>query len=94
VRNEAARVLGLNPTSLDANTPLSTLGFDSLMAVQLRNRVEAALRLQLPLVELLGGPTVAKVALAVASRLEATAVDTPTGTTTEAAAAAWEEGSL
>jgi hypothetical protein len=36
------------------------LGFDSLMAVELRNRVEADLEISLPLVDLLQGPSVAQ----------------------------------
>ena len=36
------------------------LGFDSLMAVELRTRVEADLGITLPLVDLLQGPSVAQ----------------------------------
>ncbi len=89
VHQEAARVLGFNASALDAETPLSSLGFDSLMAVQFRNRVEADLALALPLAELLAGPTVAQLTEGIAARLGSAAPAVPTP-----AEAAWEEGSL
>jgi hypothetical protein len=44
---EAGRILGLeNPAN--ENTPLTGLGLDSLMAIQLKNRTEAALGMRVP----------------------------------------------
>jgi NAD(P)-dependent dehydrogenase (short-subunit alcohol dehydrogenase family)/acyl carrier protein len=60
VRNQVARVLGIVPSKLDVEKPLSELGLDSLMAVELKNWVESDLRLNLPTVELLSGPSVVK----------------------------------
>lgn len=51
-------VLGTSPEALDVEKPLSDLGLDSLMAVELRNWIERDLRLNLPTVELLRGPSV------------------------------------
>ncbi|MFF5760875.1 type I polyketide synthase [Streptomyces longwoodensis] len=49
VRSEAAAVLGhADPSSLDLAQPFRTLGFDSLTAVQLRNRLAAVTGLRLP----------------------------------------------
>jgi acyl transferase domain-containing protein/NADPH:quinone reductase-like Zn-dependent oxidoreductase/acyl carrier protein len=90
VHGEAARVLGFNPAALDADTPLSALGFDSLMAVQFKNRVEAELGLELPLVQLLQGPTVSQLTQEVAKRLGGSGASP----TTSDAEMAWEEGSL
>ena len=92
VLQEAARVLGFNPSALDAETPLSALGFDSLMAVQLKNRIEADLALGVSLAKLLSGSTIAQLTLDIG---EALADGTADVSKPEAVAAgAWEEGSL
>ncbi|HTK74403.1 MAG TPA: SDR family NAD(P)-dependent oxidoreductase, partial [Gemmataceae bacterium] len=41
LREQAARVLRLPAASLDAGVPLNHLGIDSLMAIELKNRIEA-----------------------------------------------------
>jgi NADPH:quinone reductase-like Zn-dependent oxidoreductase/acyl carrier protein len=43
VREQAAAVLRLNPSRIERETPLKALGFDSLMGLELRNRLEARL---------------------------------------------------
>jgi acyl transferase domain-containing protein/acyl carrier protein len=43
VRDTAARVLRISPRKLDSRRPLGTMGLDSLMAIELRNRLEALL---------------------------------------------------
>jgi acyl carrier protein len=58
LHNEAARVLGFVPARLDREAPLSSFGFDSLMAVQLKNRIETDLGLVIPMIEFLQGPSV------------------------------------
>ncbi|MCA1634388.1 MAG: condensation domain-containing protein, partial [Acidobacteria bacterium] len=62
LREEAAKVLGLAPERLDAQTSLNALGIDSLMAMELRNRVEKSAGVVLPVVNLLRGPSVSEVA--------------------------------
>ncbi len=50
-------ILGLNDRQLNPQQPLDTLGMDSLMALELKNRIERELNLDLPIVKLLQGPT-------------------------------------
>ena len=49
MREQVARVLGASASKLDADRPLNELGLDSLMGVELRNRVEGDLALSLPM---------------------------------------------
>ncbi len=50
---QVARSLGLSPSRLDLQQPLSHLGLDSLMAVELRNRIALDLKVNIPLVKFL-----------------------------------------
>ena len=68
-RQVAARILGFSEAGLDAETPLSTLGFDSLMAVQLRNAISQDLAVDVPLTSILKGLTVNALASEVAMKL-------------------------
>jgi acyl transferase domain-containing protein/acyl-CoA synthetase (AMP-forming)/AMP-acid ligase II/NADPH:quinone reductase-like Zn-dependent oxidoreductase/acyl carrier protein len=47
-RGAAARVLTIDIGGVDATQPLASMGFDSLMALELRRRLEASLGLDLP----------------------------------------------
>ena len=60
VGSQVGRVLGLPPDTLDLQQPLRTLGLDSLMAVEIRNRLQANLGVSLPLAVLLEGPSAAQ----------------------------------
>src|SRR5205823_966232 len=62
LRDKVARVLGSAAARLDLDKPLTELGLDSLMAVELRNWVEGELRVTLPIVELMRGPSVSRLA--------------------------------
>jgi myxalamid-type polyketide synthase MxaE and MxaD len=52
---QVARVLGLSPSKLDVQQPLSHLGLDSLMAVELKNRIAVDLGVNVPVVKFLQG---------------------------------------
>jgi amino acid adenylation domain-containing protein/thioester reductase-like protein len=55
---QVARVIGMDVARLDRRLPLDALGLDSLMALELKNAVEKELGIDLPLVNLLQGPTI------------------------------------
>jgi acyl carrier protein len=72
ITEEAANILRLPPAAVDPLRPLSEMGMDSLMAVELRLALESRLRIDLPLMSLAEGTSVASIATrlanAVASR--------------------------
>jgi acyl carrier protein len=69
LRDKVARVLGSTPDKVDFAKPLTDLGLDSLMAVELRNWIEGELRINLPIVELMQGPSVDRLAELVLEQL-------------------------
>jgi acyl transferase domain-containing protein/acyl carrier protein len=70
VLSQTAAVLGHpSPDSIDAERAFTELGFDSLTAVQLRNRLTAATGLALPSVLVFNHPTPAAIAKHLRSRL-------------------------
>ncbi|HAJ59522.1 MAG TPA: hypothetical protein DCP31_09835 [Cyanobacteria bacterium UBA8543] len=54
LRELFAKVLGFSTAKVDLQQPLYSLGLDSLMAVELRNRIEANLGVVVPLEDFLG----------------------------------------
>ncbi|CAN5903897.1 N/A [soil metagenome] len=62
VTDHLARVLGTAAASVDREARLNALGLDSLMAVELRNRLEREFGVDIPVMTLLQGPTVSGVA--------------------------------
>jgi acyl carrier protein len=71
VTEQVARVLGLSPSQLDIQQPLTNLGLDSLMAVELKNRISADLGVNVPMVKFLQGFSVAQAASQLLEQLTA-----------------------
>jgi myxalamid-type polyketide synthase MxaE and MxaD len=70
---QVARVLGFSVSRLDVNQPLSNLGLDSLMAVELKNRIAVDLGVNVPMVKFLQDFSVAQAASQVIEQLMAEA---------------------
>src|SRR5205823_3473938 len=69
VADEAATILRLPAGSIDPLRPLSEVGMDSLMAIELRLALESRLRVDLPLVSLAEGTSVSSIASRLAGAL-------------------------
>jgi acyl transferase domain-containing protein len=88
---EVARVLGLLPERLDAEEPLSSFGFDSLMAVQLKNRIQVDTGSVVPMIQFLQDPSVEQLVPRIVEAMDLRKVGPAPATEP---AQAWEEGSL
>jgi len=66
---ETSRILRLPVEEIDPRQPLTDMGFDSLMAVDLRMAAEEKLGLDIPLMSLAGGATLMDIAARVLKRL-------------------------
>jgi acyl transferase domain-containing protein/NADPH:quinone reductase-like Zn-dependent oxidoreductase/NAD(P)-dependent dehydrogenase (short-subunit alcohol dehydrogenase family)/acyl carrier protein len=69
IAEEAATILRLPASGIDPLRPLSEMGMDSLMAVELRLALESRLRVDLPLVSLAEGTSVASIAARLATAI-------------------------
>jgi len=74
---ETGRVLKLAPERIGANQPFGQLGIDSLMALELIRRVNAALGLALPATAVFNYPTLTVLAGQILKRLGMETVQTP-----------------
>ena len=72
---QVARALGMSPSRLDVQQPLSELGLDSLMAVELKNRIARDLRVNVPVVKFLQGFSVEEAVTQVLDQLTTKAAD-------------------
>jgi aryl carrier-like protein len=58
LKKQLAKVCGIAEAKLDPDEPLTRMGLDSLMMVELKNRIEKETSFSLPTVELMVGPTI------------------------------------
>jgi acyl transferase domain-containing protein/acyl carrier protein len=72
---QVARALGLSPSKLDPQQPLSDLGLDSLMAVELKNRIAVDLKVNVPVVKFLQGFSVDQAVTQVLGQLATESAD-------------------
>ncbi len=62
LHEQVARILRMPVSKLDVQQPLTNLGLDSLMAIELKNQVENNLEVLIPVTTLLEGPSIAQLA--------------------------------
>ena len=65
----AARVFRMDREKVDVSQPLSALGLDSMMAMELKNRIELSLRVPVSVLDLLKGVSIAELAQSMVTRL-------------------------
>jgi len=59
---QLSEIMGIDPEDIDPQSTLTSLGMDSLMAIELGNKMQSALQIELPMSVYLEGPTVEKLA--------------------------------
>ncbi|MFI6047720.1 type I polyketide synthase [Nocardia sp. NPDC051321] len=69
LRARLAQTLDTAPERVALNTPLTALGLDSLMGLELKNRIESAFSIRVPTALILRGPTLRELAEHVADQL-------------------------
>ena len=69
LRTHLAKVLGTSAAKVDVEQPLPSLGLDSLMAMEMRNRIHVALGIDIPPAKFLEGASISGLAAFVAERL-------------------------
>ncbi|MFQ6029232.1 MAG: acyl carrier protein, partial [Dehalococcoidia bacterium] len=62
IQEQLGRVLQLDLPRLDLQKPLDSVGLDSLMAIELKTRMETDLAVTLPMVSLMQGSSISKLA--------------------------------
>ena len=82
-----AETMGMEPDDLDLIQPLNTLGLDSLMAIELRNKLETQLKVSLPMALFMESPSVSRLAEYVTEAIGGETGKTPVSDETMASSA-------
>ncbi|MEE2781456.1 MAG: SDR family NAD(P)-dependent oxidoreductase [Planctomycetota bacterium] len=77
IREQLSRVLRIDVNELDLHQSLGNLGIDSLMAVELRNHVQASLGIVIPVAQLLQDPSISQLAEGILQQLDDAPVAVP-----------------
>jgi acyl transferase domain-containing protein/acyl carrier protein len=77
LRLHTASVLRLAEAKIDLDQPLINMGIDSLMAVELKSRVERDIGITIPLLQLIKGPSLSELARTLARSLQGDQVTVP-----------------
>ncbi|NIA28584.1 MAG: amino acid adenylation domain-containing protein [Actinobacteria bacterium] len=62
IQKHVARVLGMSPERIDPDQPITNLGLDSIMAIELQAKLEKSLGVTLAIAKLIVGPTIKELA--------------------------------
>ena len=74
---QIARAVGLPSSQIDPEQPLSNLGIDSLLGIELKSRLEAEFAVTIPMGKLLEGPAITELAGALLGQMTASATGSP-----------------
>ena len=70
IAEQIAGVFGISADKVELETPLTQMGLDSLMAIELKNRLEKETAVTLPMNEILNGPTLNQLAASLLRLIE------------------------
>jgi acyl carrier protein len=74
-----ARVLKLDPAQFSLQESLTSLGIDSMMAIEVKHRIEASVKVDISVLELLQGTTVTQLAKRILALLQLDEPDVAAG---------------
>ena len=70
LQEQVAKTLHLSPSRLDVQQPLNKMGLDSLMMMELRNRIVEELDVEIPMAKLMGGVSVIELVTEIKQQLQ------------------------
>jgi aryl carrier-like protein len=83
LREQVAKVLGFSAAKLDMQESLTNLGLDSLTAIELRNRINNEMGVNLPVIKIIEGASISQLAELMLSQLALAGIITSASLSTE-----------